>query len=303
MTSSSVLHLQKPILELQKRKSDLRIIKNEDWANLEKLNVLLHVLKEGSYNCAFVFIRVGTLELGKTSGTKISEYAIQFESIIKKVRDYGDKEDARELAASGGKLSSPFADAADLCCSKLINYYQFVDNPIVLVATVLDPRGKLIAYKMTDHEKKYTEQATEALEEAYNHYVSFEEIIINNLATPTSAREMPRNASSSKPSIFAKLKEVAVVQSPPQTELSRYLAQEIVDSDTDVLKWWKLHSKEFPTLSKMARDYLAIQCSSKDTEGAFSKGRRQMPYYRASLKGTHFKAQMLVNSGEALGMF
>ena len=69
------------------------------------------------------------------------------------------------------------------------------------------------------------------------------------------------------------------------------------------LIWWKTNEQRYPILSKMAKDYLAIQCSSKDTEGAFSKGRRQMPYYRESLKGTNFKAQALVNSAEALGLF
>ena len=81
------------------------------------------------------------------------------------------------------------------------------------------------------------------------------------------------------------------------------LAQKVASSDTDVLNWWKGHTNELPVLSRMAKDYLAIQCSSKDTEEAFSKGRRQMPYFRASLKGQNFKAQMLANSTKALDMF
>ena len=92
------------------------------------------------------------------------------------------------------------------------------------------------------------------------------------------------------------------------SEVTRYLAQKVAPGSWryDVLKWWKQNANQanqYPILSRMAKDYLAIQCSSKDTEGAFSKGRRQMPYFRASLKRRNFKAQMLVNSGESLGLF
>ena len=64
---------------------------------------------------------LGTLQMGQTTTVQISEYAITFESIIKKVREYGDEKDREASMASNGILSSPFADSADLCSNKLIN--------------------------------------------------------------------------------------------------------------------------------------------------------------------------------------
>jgi hypothetical protein len=51
------------------------------------------------------------------------------------------------------------------------------------------------------------------------------------------------------------------------------------------------------------RDYLALQPTSKDVEGNFSKGRRTIPYYRRSQNASTIRNQMLVNSGYNLGVF
>nr|CAG8479837.1 6388_t:CDS:2 [Entrophospora candida] len=41
-------------------------------------------------------------------------------------------------------------------------------------------------------------------------------------------------------------------------ELKVYLREPVADTKTDVLAWWKLHQSQYPNLSKMAQDYLAI---------------------------------------------
>ena len=52
------------------------------------------------------------------------------------------------------------------------------------------------------------------------------------------------------------------------TEVDRYLQMPQIahvteeGSDTDILVWWKERSKDFPYLSKMARQFLALPCSS-----------------------------------------
>ena len=48
---------------------------------------------------------------------------------------------------------------------------------------------------------------------------------------------------------------------PDFTEIERYLALPC-DENVEVLLWWQAHSVEFPVLSLMARDYLAIQATS-----------------------------------------
>jgi len=51
--------------------------------------------------------------------------------------------------------------------------------------------------------------------------------------------------------------------------LDRYLNSP-VDSNTDSLIWWKTHDKDYPILSKIAKDYLTIQATSVLSERAFS---------------------------------
>ena len=54
----------------------------------------------------------------------------------------------------------------------------------------------------------------------------------------------------------------------PQTEVDRYLqlpqAPHVTEDgkDVDILIWWRDRSWEFPFLSKMARQFLALPCSS-----------------------------------------
>src|SRR5277367_832011 len=53
------------------------------------------------------------------------------------------------------------------------------------------------------------------------------------------------------------------------SELERYLELPI-DEEINPLLWWQAHSSEFPIVSDMARDFLAIQATSVASEQAFS---------------------------------
>jgi inhibitor of KinA sporulation pathway (predicted exonuclease) len=51
----------------------------------------------------------------------------------------------------------------------------------------------------------------------------------------------------------------------------------------DILAWWKSNSSEYPTLSRMAQDVLAIQASTVASESAFSTGRKLISEFRTRL--------------------
>ena len=86
-------------------------------------------------------------------------------------------------------------------------------------------------------------------------------------------------------------------------ELITYLQEKRVKGSVDPLDYWRLNKTRFPILARKARDYLALQPTSKDVEGTFSKGRRTIPYYRRSQNSLSIRNQMLVNSGFNLGVF
>lgn len=66
-------------------------------------------------------------------------------------------------------------------------------------------------------------------------------------------------------------------------EIKRYESFPAVSDNTDVLLWWKSMSSQFPVLSKVARDLLAIPGSSASSERAFSAGGNMITKKRASL--------------------
>ena len=53
--------------------------------------------------------------------------------------------------------------------------------------------------------------------------------------------------------------------------------------EIDVLQWWKQHEKDFPVLSKFARDVLTIPVSTISSESAFSLSGRILDNRRMSL--------------------
>ena len=55
-----------------------------------------------------------------------------------------------------------------------------------------------------------------------------------------------------------------------ENELSSYLQSASVESDTDPLKWWKVHEVVFPALSHLAKKYLLVPATSSPSERVFS---------------------------------
>ncbi|KAL3652170.1 hypothetical protein CASFOL_001851 [Castilleja foliolosa] len=69
-------------------------------------------------------------------------------------------------------------------------------------------------------------------------------------------------------------------------EVDKYFAApyiSLIVGDFDLCSWWKSNTKEFPILSHIAKDILAIPSSTVASENAFSLGRRVVDPFRASL--------------------
>lgn len=78
-------------------------------------------------------------------------------------------------------------------------------------------------------------------------------------------------------------------------EIDRYLALPH-DENADPLLWWRAHSTEFPILSSMARDYLAIQATSVACEQAFSIAGNTITKTRNRLDSETVRASLCAKS-------
>jgi hypothetical protein len=79
-------------------------------------------------------------------------------------------------------------------------------------------------------------------------------------------------------------------------ELERYLGAPTVDSDVDILDWWKQNSVAYPCLARIARDYLAIPATSVPAERVFSGGADLITKKRGSLGEETIQACMCLDS-------
>ena len=107
---------------------------------------------------------------------------------------------------------------------------------------------------------------------------------------PVQAFESPvkRNWSRYEDDAREAAQQSGVHYTPPGSqgdELERYLRTGMVMpfEEIDVLQWWKQHEKDFPVLSKFARDVLTIPVSTISSESAFSLSGRILDNRRMSL--------------------
>ena len=81
--------------------------------------------------------------------------------------------------------------------------------------------------------------------------------------------------------------EIAILFSKRQkvekNEFTRWKEEAEVPYSDNVLQWWKCNRERFPTISRIARKYLAFPASQATTERSFSTAKRVVTPSRSSL--------------------
>ena len=118
----------------------------------------------------------------------------------------------------------------------------------------------------------FTEEKTDAREHIKNIFETYHE---NSSRILSPMRRISTSSTNISHQYFTQFLQGPIPQTSTSitpthaSELDRYLALQ-EDEETDPLLWWQAHAKEYPNVSNMARDYLAIQATSVPSEQAFS---------------------------------
>ncbi|CAB4383547.1 unnamed protein product [Rhizophagus irregularis] len=134
-------------------------------------------------------------------------------------------------------------NAATAAKNKIEEYYPTTGGHIYIIATAMDPRLKLQYYDDNDWEAEYILEAKKIVTDIWNNFYK------NNIDISQSSDNLEDDLLSH---IFKKRK------TERDDELKSYFREPTISKSTDVLAWWKVQEANYPNLSKMALDYLAI---------------------------------------------
>ncbi|CAJ0636096.1 9787_t:CDS:2 [Entrophospora sp. SA101] len=134
-------------------------------------------------------------------------------------------------------------DAAKKAQEKLQKYYPMSDGLVYVIAAIIDPHLKIEYYIDNEFGNNYIEIYKNQIKKLWESYI------------PNNQHEEVQN--DKKPSALAPHMQKKHKHSNDD-ELKIFLNSSTINFDSDVLEFWKLHKIEYPHLSNMARDFLAI---------------------------------------------
>ena len=229
----------------------------------------------------------------KVSGSLYCTSNVYFPEIIKILKDLQTFERSNDssLVEMGKKMREKF-DKYWGALSKL--------NVMLFIAVVLDPRYKMnylrvkyTTYYGENESQELVDRITKALKIMMDEYNSKNEERVETVMNHCPLHnEIDEAMEEEIDDYFIELEKEK--QLATKGELERYLDEfsEKFTLEFDILAWWKVNSVRFPTLSKVAKDVLAIQSSTVASESAFSTGGRTLDRFRSSL--TPITAEVLI---------
>ncbi|KAI3655640.1 hypothetical protein MP638_004786 [Amoeboaphelidium occidentale] len=153
--------------------------------------------------------------------------------------------------------------------------------PALYICTILDPRWNIHLFQAISSGNGIDcEFAKQHIREVYNMYYS----TAKTKATDTSSSSTPKTGYvRSRTSIFNPVKQDGTSLVCPKDDLDLYLSLIPCDPTTDPLKWWSSKRVIYPSVAKMARDYLSIPGTSVCWERSFSDAVYTFPHHRVSV--------------------
>ncbi|KAJ4790660.1 Zinc finger BED domain-containing protein DAYSLEEPER [Rhynchospora pubera] len=171
---------------------------------------------------------------------------------------------------------------------------KYWENPnlILTLATIFDPRYKLIflafCFKKAYGEGREANARLDYIRDwLKKYYEEYEKACMDqdsSVGSSQGERHISRKRKLDEE--FAQFKSENLDLHSTMSELEKYLQEKPIDTDEenfDILQYWKQNCGLYPTLAKMARDFLSVQASSVASEFAFSTAGRLTDHLRTSM--------------------
>ncbi|KAI4313440.1 hypothetical protein L6164_026423 [Bauhinia variegata] len=188
----------------------------------------------------------------------------------------------------------PFISNLTKIMQEIIDKYWRDCSLVLALAVVMDPRFKmkLIEFSFSkiygDDAHIYIKMVDDGIHELFHEYVNLPLPL-----TPAYAEEGMKMEESPGGTLLSDngltdfdMYIMETTSQPVKSELDQYLEESLLprSADSNVLGWWKLNKLKYPTLSKMARDILAVPVSTVAIESFFDIKSKEMDQYRSSLR-------------------
>jgi hypothetical protein len=174
--------------------------------------------------------------------------------------------------------------------------YKLKLSPLLYICTILDPRCNITFFlNVTPEDMREYFKAKLVVRQKYDEfYRSFQKRATkdNNIADNKNKGKKLKHVTAA----FNPAKRRLVDDESQLDELDLYLKLEPVDEDTDPLKWWSSMETSYPSVARMARDYLAIPGTSVPCERIFSSAKYSIPAHRASLLAETIRVMQCMKS-------
>uniref|UniRef100_A0ACD5Y415 Uncharacterized protein n=1 Tax=Avena sativa TaxID=4498 RepID=A0ACD5Y415_AVESA len=181
--------------------------------------------------------------------------------------------------------------------AKFDKYWTDIQG-LMSMATLLDPRYKnemlLVCFSSLHgvNPEECHDLVREVIASLCTLLEEYEASSEDNVESSNSSR--PASTTTALMSVFS----ARIAQKRPatfRTELDQYLVDDLVSltkEHFDVLDWWKVAGRRYPTLRKVARDIFAIPVTTVASESAFSTSGRVLSEHRSRLASDMLEALM-----------
>lgn len=179
---------------------------------------------------------------------------------------------------------------------KILKHYNKT-NWIYCIVLILDPRHKVEAFSSSSWGKLLQSEAVQKFEEIFkaNYFDKSQNDLQNSIPEPALSPTKEENEFDLDITYLFKKADNDNLQSW-KYEIEKYLNEPRSEDSENILDWWRRHENVYPSLSKMAKDFLGTPATSVPAERLFSRAALTITKPRNRLGVDSIRSVLCLNS-------